>query len=1007
MKKRINDIQKAPSKQRGLAAGIPRYSFLIGVLFCLLMSCHHIDDSPFSPSAVHDLSTFRLMDGFKMELVASEPMVFDPVDMMVDEYGRMYVVEMAGVPYDKSGIGKIVMLSDTNGDGRMDKRTVFADSLILPTGVMRWRKGIIVTDPPNLYYFEDTDKDGIADFKKIILTGFDTTNLEANVNNPEYGMDNWIYLGALPLRNGDKIHFADDTSGNGILEGTVRFSPDTRELELLSGYTQFGLAFDQWGHVLMISNSNHVYENVIPARYLERNPDMIVPNTTETMADHNKVFPITVNPEYQMLTNIGVFTSACGIVDYQGGAFPDRYNRNITFVCEPASNIVHADFIIPNGSTLKAEAVLDKKEFLASTDPYSRIVNLYTGPDGSLYVIDFYRQVIEGPEFMAKEVLDTIDLYNGTHKGRIYRISRKDAPPPSWTGGLTLGDETSEDLVDRLADKNNWWRINAQRLLVDRKDEKALPALLKMAQNEEAPLGRLHALWTLEGMGALTSDIIKTSLRDSVAGIRENAIKLAEMHLGGDSSLAASLYDLHNERDPKVKLQLLLTLGYLPSTVADLIRQQLLFHDIDDGWMQIAALSAGSSEAGSLLGSVLEKYEKGNKAYASLVKRLAAIIGKSQPYQVIEPLIQKAISVQEGEEEWQPPLLEGLTQGIAGRKALPGGIERSRNELIRTCLSSPSIAMRKTALQMLRVTGLSADAQTKLAGQKAVQQAKDSQLPEEERANAIDFLALQNPGRHAEWLKRLLTPKEPLKVQLAALNALKVIPGTEIANYLLQDWHSLPPGVITAAVNTLMTTDERINLLLDAIEKKQVNLSDIDWVQSVRLRSSRDMKIRAWARDLFSKKEASVKSLLQDYQPALSLKGNTQQGRQIFQQNCAVCHQIEGRMGRAFGPDLGTVHAWAPADIMSNILDPNQSIAHGFDTWEIATHNGENIQGIVSAESPTSIAVNDANGQSRSISRLDIQSMKALNISAMPAGWEEKITHQQMADLISFLKFGE
>lgn len=984
------------------------HAFFVLVVCSLLSACQPSStSSPFSPSAVHDLSTFQLPDGFKIELIASEPMVFDPVDMMVDEYGRMYVIEMAGVPFNKSGIGKVVMLSDTNGDGRMDKRTIFADSLVLPTGVMRWQKGLLVTDPPNLYYFEDRNNDGVADFKQVLLTGFDTTNLEANVNNPEYGLDNWIYLGALPLRNGNKIHFADDTSGNGILEGTVRFRPDTRKLELLSGHTQFGLAFDQWGQVLMVNNSNHVFENVIPARYLERNPDMIVPNTTESMADHNKVFPITVNPEYQMLTNIGVFTSACGIVDYQGGAFPEPYNRNITFVCEPASNIVHADFIVPNGSTLKAKAALEKKEFLASTDPYSRIVNLYTGPDGALYVIDFYRQVIEGPEFMAKEVLDTIDLYNGTHKGRIYRISRKDAPAPSWTSGLTLGDEPSEDLVKRLADKNNWWRINAQRLLVDRKDEKVLPALLNMALNEEAPLGRLHALWTLEGMGSLTADVIKKSLRDSVAGIRENAVRLAEIHLSGDSALAAALYDLRNERDSRTKLQLLLTLGDLQSTEAGKIRQQLLFNDIDDGWMQIAALSAASSEAWPLLEFVLKKYEKGNSAYASLVKRLGAIIGKSQPYEMMEPLIQKAITVEEGGDEWQSALLEGLTQGIAGRKALPRGIERSRNELIRTCLGSSSIAMRKTALQMLRVVGLTTDAQTNLARHKAVQQAKDAQLSEEERANAIDFLALQNPGQYAAWLKRLVTPKEPLKVQLAALNAMKVIPGTEIAKYLLNEWHSLPPGVITAAVNTLMTTDERIILLLEAIEKKQVNLSDIDWVQSVRLRSSRDMKIRAWARDLFSKKEAGVKSLLQDYQPALSLTGNTQQGRQIFQQNCAVCHQIEGKMGRAFGPDLGTVHAWAPADIMSNILDPNQSIAHGFDTWEMTTNNGENIQGIVSAESPTAITVNDANGQSRSISRLEIQSMKALNISAMPAGWEEKITQQQMADLISFLKFGE
>lgn len=981
--------------------------FLVVIVLSIITGCGSACESPFSASAIHDLGTFELAEGFKMELIASEPIVSDPVDMMIDEYGRMYVVEMAGVPFNKSGVGKIVLLSDTDGDGKMDKRTVFADSLILPSGIMRWKKGVIVTDPPHVYYFEDTNDDGVADIKKLLLTGFDTTNLEANVNNPEYGLDNWIYLDALPIRNGNKIHFAGDSSGIRVLEGTIRFQPDSRKLELLSGHTQFGLSFDQWGHLLMVNNSNHIYENVIPARYLQRNPDMIISNTTETMADHNKVFPITVNPQYQMLTNIGVFTSACGNVFYQGGAFPDKYNQDIAFVCEPASNIVHADYITSNGATLKVRSVFEKKEFLASTDPYSRMVNLYVGPDGALYVVDFYRQVIEGPEFMAKEVLDTIDLYNGTHKGRIYRISRKDAPAPLWTSGLTLGNETTEELVNKLADKNNWWRMNAQRLLVDRGDSTAISALLKMTRNEEAPPGRLHALWTLEGMGKLPSEIIKKALKDPEAGIRENAIRLAEIHLAGDSTLVNTLYEMRNEQELKVKFQLLLTLGYLQTPEADKIRQQLLFNDIDDNWMQIAALSARSSEALSLLESVLKKYKDGNKSYASLVNRLGAIIGKSQPSNTIELLISRSITSQAAKDNWGSSLLKGLTQGLADRKVLPAGIGVSRNELIQASLESPSVTMRKASVQMLGVIGLSSDRQTNLARQKAFQMASDERVGEEQRAGAIEFIALRNPEEYTDWLKSLLTPKEPLQVQLAAMNALKIIPGTGISRYLLNNWHTLSPGVINDAVNTLMVTDERINLLLAAIEKGHVNTTDINWVQSVRLRSSANMDIRRWARDLFTKKDESIKDLLQDYNSALTLEGKADQGKLIYQQNCSMCHQIEGKLGRAFGPDLGTIHAWAPADIMSNILDPNQSIAHGYDTWEIVTYNGETIQGIVSEESPTSITINDANGQSRSISRLDIQSMKALGISAMPAGWEEKITKQQMADLITFLKFGD
>ena len=171
----------------------------ISVFILLFTGCNHPpgSSSPFSASAENDLSTFQVADGFKIELIASEPLIHDPVDMMIDEYGRMYVVEMAGVPFNKSGVGKVILLSDRNGDGKMDSAKVFADSLILPSGIMRWKNGVIVTDAPNVYYMEDTNSDGVADVRRILLTGFDTSNLEANVNNPKYGLDNWIYLADL------------------------------------------------------------------------------------------------------------------------------------------------------------------------------------------------------------------------------------------------------------------------------------------------------------------------------------------------------------------------------------------------------------------------------------------------------------------------------------------------------------------------------------------------------------------------------------------------------------------------------------------------------------------------------------------------------------------------------------------------------------------------------------------------------------------------------------------
>lgn len=975
---------------------------LCTLLGTMMVSCKSNSSSPFSKSAEEALSTFTIEPGFKIELVASEPFINDPVDMTIDEYGRMYVVEMPGMPLDKSGKGRVRLLSDTDGDGKMDSSTVFADSLILPVGVMRWKKGVIVTDPPNVYYMEDTNNDGKADIKETMLTGFDTSNLEANVNNPMYGLDNWIYLAVLPVGKSHGIHYAGDTSII-LPESSVRFRPEQHKLESLSGKTQFGQTFDQWGNDLMVNNSNHIFQEVIAARYLERNPDLVVSNATQTLADHSEVFATTKNPEYQMLTNIGVFTSACGLTAYLGGAFPEKYNSNVTFVAEPVSNLIHVDHLVPDGVTFKAKSMLDHKDFLTSTDPYCRMVNMYVGPDGALYVADFYRQVIEGPEFMSEDVLKKVDLYNGTGKGRIYRISATDAAPPKWTSGLKLGDASDEELVNNLENKNIWWRRNSQRLLVDRNSDKAVPLLVKMAQNSNSPMGRLHALWTLEGMNKLTPDLIINALKDPEAGIRENAIKLAELHLDKDPNVVPALLTLQDDADAKVRFQLLCTLGFINKPEVNEVRQHLLFKDINDRWMQIAALSAASSQSVDLLNAVLAKYDSSVSAYGSLVQLLGGIIGKSQNTQIIEQFLQKAVNSAKTEKStWQAPLIEGIAQGLGNRTTLPANIGAERNLLISASLENTSTAVRKGALHVLQVLKLPEGGQARAAMSKALAIAENESLSPQVRTSAIDFMALQNPEPYSSNLKQLIKPKNPLPVQLSALRTLGVIPGEEISKYLLDQWSSLSPDSRSEAINTFIGSAPRVKLLLDAIESGAINKSEVNWPQSVRLRSAGEYRDRA--RTLLTRQDDTRKEVVEQYQSALDMKGDKEKGMSVYQINCSMCHQVRGKYGMKLGPDLGTVHAWASSDIMTSILDPNRSIAYGYDLWSVKLSNGKTVQGIISTETPTAITLKNTEGVETNIARQDITSLTALGMSAMPVDLEKKINKQQMADLLAFLR---
>ncbi|MGI8638060.1 MAG: PVC-type heme-binding CxxCH protein, partial [Segetibacter sp.] len=886
------------------------------------------------------LSTFELEPGFKIELLADEPLIADPVDMEIDEFGRLYVVEMHGYPLDKSGSGKIKLLTDTNGDGRMDKSTVFAEGLTLPNSIMRWKKGVLVTDAPYVFYFEDTNGDGKAEVKDTMLTGFALSNPQHNLNNPVLGIDNWIYLGhegAVATNTyqkefgdpGSEIYYPAHPSSPRLPKNasgrSVRFRPDQKLLEETSSNTQFGHTFDAWGHHFLVSNANHIFQEVIAAPYLKRNPDLPVSNATQSLSDHAnaaEVFPITKNPENQLLTDVGVITSACGITDYLGGSFPAPFD-SVTFVAEPVSNLIHVDRIKGNGATFTASRIRKNKEFLASTDSWFRPVNMYIGPDGALYIVDYYRQIIEHPEWMGEEVVKSGKLYNGSDKGRIYRITPVKAKPATWTKGLSLGKASDEQLVAQLSNSNIWWRLNAQRLLVDHANKQVMPALIKMTETPTSALGRLHAMWTLEGIGALPPSVIERALKDRVAGVRENAIKLAELHFADAPALQNSIVSLKADPDAKVRFQLLCSLGSVNTPLAAQVRNDLLFRDLNDEWVQVAALSASSSQTTTLLKVVMDKYRQDVPAYASLTKRLSTMIAASGTPETVQQLIEKAVT--EGTKQqagWSGPLLQGIAQGLRTQKKSQA-FKGEQDLLLKTLFENPSAEVRNASLDLLKVIGLQKDETVVKAKEKAEIIAGDKSQPQERRAEAINFIALGDPTPYSSLLQKLISPTEPSSVQVAALKTLSAIPDNKVSEFVLSNWTDLTPEIRNEAINTFMVNPNRITLLLDALESGKIQAAAIGWPRSVRLMAQRDLKLRDRARQLLTKDEGERQKVNKEYQKVLTLKGDTEKGKNIFLINCSGCHQIRGTMGVDFGPDLGTIHNWSPDAIMANILAPN------------------------------------------------------------------------------------
>lgn len=524
-----------------------------------------------TPETLRDaLEPLQLAPGFRVELIAAEPLVEAPVWIAFDEHVRMWVVEMPGYMRDVDGegeaqpLGRIVILEDADGDGAMDTRTVFADGLVMARGVLPCYAdsrgpGALVIEPPHLLYLKDTDGDGRADQRRIVLSGFQGENPEHAPNALTWGLDNWIHLSQHTLE--------------------LRFdarAPDRTITRSTPGHGQWGLALDAFGRLFYTPNSEALRMDVVPKRYASRHPGQrSFPLVNALVCDDQAVWPIHPTPginrgyREDMLRDdrtLAVHTAACGTTFYDGSLFPPDVRGN-AFVAEPAGNLVRRLLVEPHGDRVRARSVYDRREFLASADERFRPVQCAVGPEGALYVLDMHRGVIQHKTYLTDYLKDHIrarDLERPLHMGRVYRIVPADTtiPAPARLAGLS-----ARRLVEQLAHPDRWRRITAQRLLIERKATDIVPALRRLAVAALDPVTRLHALWTLEGLGELNAGDVARALADAEPDVRIAALQLAEPMVGervgggGESETLAAMLALVRDDDARVRRQALLSLG--------------------------------------------------------------------------------------------------------------------------------------------------------------------------------------------------------------------------------------------------------------------------------------------------------------------------------------------------------------------------------------------------------------------------------------------------------------
>lgn len=626
---------------------------LVLILSCSAWTLRAAEQFALNPDEA--IRTFQTLPGLKVELVASEPHVVDPVSMAFDEDGRIYAAEMLDYPLIRSeGMfgpfpdGQIRLMEDRDGDGVVDHSTIFATALSLPTSVLPYDGGVLVAAAPDIFFLKDTDGDGRADVREVVLTGFDTRNDLYRVNSLYYAPDGWIYARG----NGDTpIHWGDDLEGPALSTkgGDFRFKPRERKFEAITGWSScFGETCDDWGNRFVTNSAEHVTQFVLPRRYIARNPNLVAPRSRAAISDHEEIAKIfrTSPPQAwrvergEMWEREGLtkkyfgniepradyMTAVTGPLIYREALMPQF--RGHYFLCEAVGNLVHHDVLSGDGPVFTASRGEEGREFLTSSDPWFSPTFLTGGPDGAIYVCDMYRQMIEHPgsdggRGVPNVPVPTMQKYGiraGSTLGRIYRIAPENAPPMKRPH---LGKATPQELAALLDNPGAWWRTTAQRLLLQKPETAPVADIARVAAQSSHAAARAQALWTLDALGKLDSALLRAVLGDGTEGVRQVAVQLAESR----ADLAPALAAMANDWNPSVRFQLAFSLGEQPASGASLAAlAKIAARDAGDRYLRTAVLSSATGRELELLESVLAGKDS-VEPLADFCQETAQIIG--------------------------------------------------------------------------------------------------------------------------------------------------------------------------------------------------------------------------------------------------------------------------------------------------------------------------------------------------------------------------------------------
>lgn len=956
------------------------------------------------------IATWKVKQGFKLELAATEPGVRSPIAITFDENGRMFVCEM--IDYSEMRdvtphLGRISMLEDVDGDGRYEKSTVFADNLPWPTGIIWANGGLFVGATPDIWRFEDKDGDGKAEVREKVFTGFGTglqrLNVQALLNSFQWGQDNRIHVQSASGNRGKiKALKRPDLPEVELGARDFWFDPRTYEFGFEAGGAQYGMSFDDYGRKFGCSNSDHLQYWVYDDRYSGRNPFFNLPPTRQSIAADGgaaEVFRLSPDEPWRIIRTrwriggvvkgavegggrvSGYFTGATGTTIYRGDAYGADFVNN-SFSGDAGGQLIHRKKLHADGVSLVGKRPDDEQgyEFAASTDTWVRVVNFANAPDGTLHVCDMYREVIEHPWSIPEEIKKHIDLNNGNDRGRIYRIVPTTG---NWQrrGTVALGKASTTELVALLEHPNGWHRDTAARLLFERQDKSAIAPAVRLLRETKSPLGRLHALAVLDGLGALDEASVIVALGDADAHVRERGVRLAEkLLLGseGSSALAQKVGSLADDKAERVRFQLAFTVQMVLATSKNAAVTQPLAAayaklgttpaNLGNSWLSAALLSGSPQLSGAILLPALVKAPEVAKSAMPFVAKLIEIRAAAKPAEgyasLIDFVAQPGTSAQ-----WLRALGEGLRQ--AG-----SSIEKADTD-------------KKLAAMFTRSASV----------------ATDAKASESTRLEAIDLLGVSSIPQAREALIACLAAGQPEAIQAASVSTLAQQSAPQVTTALLANWKGYAPKAKAAALAALVSRDDRSIALLKAVQAGTVKAEDLSAGQVQSLAQRKTAAVADLAKvALASVIPPSRAEVEAKFKPAAAMKGDAARGHGMYAGRCQICHKAAGKEGLEVGPDLVTVKNRGREALLSAILDPHKEVAPQYIAYDVTTKDGQAYTGMIARDEATSLGLKIMGGAEIALPRSNIKGSSSSGKSLMPEGLESGMSLQDMADLLTFIE---